>query len=311
MTHPTITIGSTSYLHTEPVLRHRIPTARFTYRCETVKNIDECTLRTMAGDFDLGEMSLATFFKMKERGAEFKGLPIFSKKFVPQYAFCAEAATLTGPQDLRGRRVAVFQYWVTASLWHRWLLKHYYQVDPAEITWCPLRRDRMEDMPYPAGYRFDWQHVGQSPAPLLRAGQVDCFFYARRPDDFNGLRYLVRDGVAEGRRYLKTMRLMPITHVMAVKPQLLEEHPWLGAELVRLFDAARLRVQKEVGHISSQYLPFADLQQREIDALLGADWNAYGWAANEGTIATFYDAACEQGFVPSGLDWRSWFVPVE
>lgn len=310
MDRPTITIGSTAYLHTDPVLRHRIPSERFEYRCETVKNIDECTMRTMRGEFDLGEMSLATFFKLKERGAEFIGLPIFAKKFVLQYAFCSDGAPIAQPRDLSGKRVGVFQYWVTASLWHRWVLKHYYHVDPVDITWCPLRRDRIEDMPYPADYRFDWRHVGESPEPLLRGGQLDCFFYARRPDDFAGLRYLVRDGVEEGIRFLKAKRLMPVTHVMAIKPQLLEKYPWLGSELVALFDAARVDIQRQVGHISSQYLPFADLQQQEINSLLGSDWNAYGWSVNEHTIATFYDAACEQGFVKNGLDWRGWFAPI-
>ncbi|HLQ25567.1 MAG TPA: hypothetical protein VK138_06735 [Acidiferrobacterales bacterium] len=308
MTLPTITIGSTSYLHTNPVLSHKIKTDKFEYRAETVKNIDECTLRTLKGDFDLGETSLATFLKLQEKSSDFKGLPVFSRKFVPQYAFCAQDSRLHQASELRGKKVAVFQYWVTASIWHRWLLKHYYQVDPAEIIWCPLRQDRMENMPYPENYRLEWKYLNGSPEALLRNGDVDCFFYARRPDDFAGLRYLVPDAIGEGMQFLKETKIMPITHVMAVKNELLARYPWMVEELMKLFDQARLQVYKEIGHISSQYLPFADLYIEQMESLLGRSWNEYGWSKNEEVLATFYNAACEQGFVKKNADWRDGFV---
>ncbi len=306
----TVTIASTAYLHTEPVLRAEIPAEGFTYRAVRAKNIDDCTMRTLKGEFDVGEMSLATFFKAKEGGADFLGLPVFGKKFVPQYAYCARGSSLKGPADLKGHRVAVFQYWVTASLWHRWLLKHMYGLDPAEIVWCPLRRDRIEGMPYPEGYRMDWGLLGESPEAVVRDGRVDCFFYARKPDDFEGLRYLMAEPLGECLRLLRSMRFVPINHVMAVRAATLDAHPGLAEGLLKLFDAAAARTSRDIGHVAAQFLPFADLEQQLAAEILGADWNANGWQRNERTIETFHDAACEQGFIRRGLDWRRYFLSV-
>lgn len=310
MALPKIIIASTAYVHTEPVLSRKVKSECFDYQAETVKNIDECTLRTMKGEFDLGEISLATFFKIKEEKSPLLGLPVFSKKFVPQYAFCAADSPLQGARDLRGKKVAVFQYWVTASLWHRWLLKHHYQVDPAEITWCPLRHDRMQTMSYPKGYDINWEYLDESPEVLLRQGKIDCFFYARKPDDFSGLRHLNRDALGEGLRFLQERRLMPITHVMALRRELLERHPWVAEELLKLFEEARLRAYKEIGHVSSQYMPFADLQLQQLEEILGRDWNAYGWKRNAETLSVFHDAAVEQGFIKPGAKWQDWFISV-
>jgi 4,5-dihydroxyphthalate decarboxylase len=305
-------IGTTMYLHTMPLLAHQIATERFEYTAETVKSIDECTMRTIKGDFDIGEMSLATFLKVQESGSRLKALPIFSRKIPQVYAFCSNGSDLQGYADLRGKKVAVFQYWVTASIWHRWLLSHHYGVDIRDITWCPLRKDRMENMPYPQDVPMNWDYLGGSPEELLNKGQIDCFFYARKPESFAGLRWLVPPSVEELVRFVNRSGVVPITHVMAVKEDILQEHPAIIDELMNLFAKSKRMGNHEVGHMASLYLPFADWHLQETETNLGgSDWNENGWSRNKSVLETFYQASLEQGFVQNPFDLNDCFVPYD
>lgn len=307
-----LNIACTTYLHTIPLLSKQIPSEHFEYTVEAVKNIDECTMRTIKGDFDIGEMSLATFLKIQEQNPKIKALPVFSRKMMQMYAFCAENSTLQHYRDLKGKKVAVFQYWVTASIWHRWLLQHYYGVDPKDIIWCPLRKDRMENMPYPSDYQMDWSYVNGAPEELLRKGDIDCFFYARKPDDFGGLRWLFPDPFAEQTAFIQNAGFAPITHVMAIKDDLLQEYPELISEIMDLFEKSKNLGLKEVGHFSSLYLPFADWHLKQTENIFGSkDWNENGWSKNVHVLETFFKAACEQGFVSEQVDLHDSFVPYD
>lgn len=307
-----LTIASTSYLHSMPLLAQQISSENFELNAVSVKNIDECTMRMVKGEFDIGEMSLATFLKVQEQGAKLKALPVFSRKIPQMYAFCAENSSIRSYKDLRGKKVAVFQYWVTASIWHRWLLQHHYGVDPKDIIWCPLRKDRMENMPYPPDYQVDWNYLNGTPEELLRSGEIDCFFYARKPDDFSGLRWVFPDPLKEAVSFVQDTGIAPITHVMAIKDELLQDYPELISDVMELFEKSKRIGLKEVGHFVSLYLPFADWHLKQTENIFGGvDWNENGWSANAPVLETFFKAACEQGFISDEIDLHDCFVPYD
>lgn len=292
-------VGTTQYLHTLPVIEGAVSVPGLDTEVTVAKNIDECTLRTLKGDFDAGEFSLATFIKICEQGDNanrFVGVPVFSKKLVSQYAFCRADDGLDGHKSLAGKRIAVPQFWVTAAIWHRWLIESA-GVDPASVTWCPLAKDRIEGMPYPSSFRFDWSLVGRKPSEVIRGGEADCFIFARRPADLKGMRYLAKQPVEDALATVKRTGIAPITHVLALKREVHEAHPEVARALLDLFSAALAHGDNEVGHHSAQFLPLADMQLDAIQATLGADWNHYGWARNGKIIRGFCEAAVKQGFV--------------
>jgi hypothetical protein len=288
-------IGTTQYLHTLPLITGAASVPEFSYEVAVTKTIDECTLRTLAGEFDAGEFSLATFAKVCETDRRLVGLPVFAKKLVSQYAFCREDAPFDGHGSLAGRRIAVPQFWVTAALWHRWFLDQY-GVNPASVVWCPLAKDRIEGMPYPSHYALDWSLAGRKPAEVLRSGAADCFIFARRPDDLRGLRSLARRPLEETLAVTRRTGVIPITHVLAVRREIAAD-PALAAAILRLFSQSLAMGDHEVGHHTAQYMPLADMQFDETTAALGAGWNQYGWRRNEATIRTFAQTALAQGFV--------------
>jgi hypothetical protein len=301
-------IGTTQYLHTLPLINGAVSVPDLTFDVTVTRTIDECTLRTIAGDFDAGEFSLATFVKLCETDHRFVAFPVFAKKLVSQYAFCRDDAPLDGHGTLAGRRIAVPQFWVTAALWHRWTLGQS-GVAAGDVTWCPLAPDRIEGMPYPSQFKIDWSLAGRKPSEILRSGEADCFIFARRPDDLSGLRYLARDPIAATIDLTRRTGVIPITHVLAVKREWLAANPGREAAVLDLFSRALAHGDHEVGHHVAQYMPLADMQFDSTTTTLGTGWNRYGWQRNQATIRAFCAAALEQGFV-KGIDIDHIFHPI-
>ncbi len=297
-----VRISTTQYLHTLGVINKSAAKAGFDYAVTVAKNIDEATLRMIAGDFDVGECSFATYLqicnqdKLKKIDQRFIALPVFAKKLVSQYAYCRADDSLDGHASLSGKRIAVPQFWVTAAIWHRWYMAEA-GVDAGSVTWFPLAKDRIEGMPYPDALKFDWSLAGKKPAELLRDGAVDCFIYARRPDDMAGLRYLSRRPIDATLATARGTGVVPVTHVLIVRRDRIAADPALAPALFALFNASFEAGEREAGNHVAQYLPLADMQLDAVSATLGGGWNRHGWNCNEKAMRTFLGAAITQGFV--------------
>ncbi len=300
MSNVPLRIGTTKYLHTMPLIERTVSAPGIDYSVTVTKTIDECTLKTLAGEFDAGEFSLATYIKVCEPGSpnadKFIGLPVFAKKLVSQYAFCRADAPLDGHGSLKGKRIAVPQFWVTAAIWHRMFMEAA-GVGLGDVTWCPLGKDRIDGMPYPEQFKYDWSLVGKKQSDVLRSGEADCFIFARRPSDLKDIRHLAKKPIESALATVKSTGIIPVTHVLAVKRELLEAKPELAAGIYKLFADALAAGDDEVGHHTAQFLPLADMQLDDTYAALGPGWNGYGWSRNEKVVRAFCAAAVEQGFV--------------
>ena len=297
---PALRIATTQYLHTLGVINKSVAGAAFDYDVTVAKSIDEATLRMIAGDFDVGECSFATYLQIcnqdQKTGQRFIALPVFAKKLVSQYAFCRDNDSLDGHASLAGKRIAVPQFWVTAAIWHRWYMAEA-GVEPGSVTWCPLNKDRIEGMPYPASLKFDWTLAGKKPADLLRDGAVDCFIYARRPDDMRGLRYLSRRPIDATLALARNSAVIPVTHVLIARRDRIAADAGLAQSVFDLFNASFKAAEREAGNHVAQYLPLGDMQIDAVSATLGSGWNGHGWSRNEKAMRTFLDAAIAQGFI--------------
>ena len=52
---------------------------------------------------------------------------------------------------------------------------------------------------------------------------------------------MIVDADAVGQKWSKETGIFPVNHVVSVRTELLEKHPWLADELMRMFDAARVK----------------------------------------------------------------------
>jgi 4,5-dihydroxyphthalate decarboxylase len=86
-------------------------------------------------EFDVCEMSFSSFIRTVANGtAAYVGIPAFvSRIFRHSGIYVRAAAGIHRPQDLRGKRVGVPEYQITAVVWMRGMLQHEYGVHPSEI----------------------------------------------------------------------------------------------------------------------------------------------------------------------------------
>jgi 4,5-dihydroxyphthalate decarboxylase len=52
---------------------------------------------------------------------------------------------------------------------------------------------------------------------------------------------VIADADAAAEKWSRETGIFPVNHVVAVRTELLQKHPWLGDELMRMFEAARVK----------------------------------------------------------------------
>src|SRR5256885_1893606 len=88
-------------------------------------------------EFDASEMSLSAYTVAKSRGENrIIAIPVFtSREFRHSAIYINTKAGIEKPADLKGKRVGVPEYMLTAVVWARGILRTEYGVQPSEIKW--------------------------------------------------------------------------------------------------------------------------------------------------------------------------------
>ena len=123
------------------------------------------------GSLDASEYGFSTLLRGKAQGASFVAIPAFpNRKFRTSYIFVNGAAGIESPRDLEGKRVGIPGWSVTACIWARGALQHFYEVDLARINWFSVRSDGTS----PPGIQIrPLQQRGDLDAMLL-SGELDA-----------------------------------------------------------------------------------------------------------------------------------------
>src|SRR5437667_9209687 len=84
------------------------------------------------GEFDASEMSLSSYTILRSEGdTRFIAIPVFpSRIFRHSALYVRSDASIESPEDLKGKRVGVGDYQMTAAVWVRGFLTHDYGVKP-------------------------------------------------------------------------------------------------------------------------------------------------------------------------------------
>jgi 4,5-dihydroxyphthalate decarboxylase len=201
-------------------------------------------------EFDISELSFSSYIRTIAAGdAAYIGIPAFvSRIFRHSGIYVRKGAGIKKPQDLRGKRVGVPEYQITAVVWMRGLIQHEYGVPPSEIHWRsggqeqPGRHERTPLKPI-AG--LDLRPIGpdQTLVTMLREGELDALFTARAPSSFNNgephIARLFADTRAAERAYYQKTGLFPIMHLIGIRKALAEKYPWLATSVYKAFCEAK------------------------------------------------------------------------
>lgn len=273
------------------------------------------------GEFDVSEMSLSTYVLSLGRDSfPYTAIPVFpSRYFRHQTMFVNRRSGIERPADLRGRRVGVPEYQITAGVWQRGILADEYGVTPADILWRtggveePGRVEKHGIDP-PADVVLEPIGPGQTLSRMLVDGEIDALFAAHEPAVFGEHEDVVRlfpDFKTVEKDYFARTRIFPIMHVVVIRTSLLEREPWIARSLLKAFESSRVLAMEDLRYRSSLkvMLPWlADHVEETVEAL-GEDYWTYGIDRNRHALETFLRYSHEQGLAARQYAPEELFAP--
>jgi 4,5-dihydroxyphthalate decarboxylase len=271
-------------------------------------------------EFDVAEFSSSEFISRLARGGcPFVALPVFpSRVFRHGYIYINRNSGIGKPQDLAGKRIGVPLYTMTAAVWIRGHLAHQYGVDLATIRWvegATNEAGRHGDPSAPAllkPARIEHDEKGRSLRDLLVSGEIDALASSQRPLPHPDIAPLFPDSRAVERAYYRATRIFPIMHLIVIRRDLYERHPWIANSLYKGFLEAKAkalaRLRKTGAHPSM--LPWVHHDVEEINDVFGGDPYPYGIEPNRPTLEALVRYMAEQHFIPQPIPIAELFVPI-
>jgi 4,5-dihydroxyphthalate decarboxylase len=192
------------------------------------------------GEFDVSEMSLSSYTILRSEGdTRFIAIPVFpSRVFRHSAVYVRAGSDLEGPDGLRGKRMGVGDYQMTAAVWVRGFLRHQYGVQPEDLIWVTGKPIRSINPP--AGIRLESMPSDTTLDTMLERGETDALISVMIPKRLGTtIRRLFRDPRTVEMEYYKRTGIFPIMHTVVLKTRLYEEKPWLAVSFYRAFLRAR------------------------------------------------------------------------
>lgn len=249
-------------------------------------------------EFDIAEVSLASYILGVSRGAPFTAVPAFPRRLFSQnHIFVRRDAGIRTPADLAGKRVGLWAFQVTMSVLARGDLKADYGVPWEDIVWH-TEYDEELAASYP-GVRIERMPAGQTAAQWLLEGKLDAYINPHpgfAVTDSPLVKRLFDDPQAECERYLSRHGHYPIMHLLAIRRELADADPGLPAAVLAMYDDAVH--QMEHYHVDPGYstLPFNRFEAERLRSAgrFGSQLWTSGVAANRANLERFIGFMVDQ-----------------
>lgn len=266
-------------------------------------------------EYDIAECSASSYIVARDRGLPFRALPVFlHRRFRHGFVFTNTAKNITKPTDLIGKKVGVKFYLVTAILWLRGILEQEYGVPHQSIEWFAELDEDVSFTP-PPGLKLTRLPDDKSVETMLAEGELDAVLHPDiiepiiRKDPRVGR--LFPDYKSEEEAYFAKTGIFPIMHVLGLKQELVEAHPWIVPNLYQAFDEAKAVAMKRMGN--PRLVPLAWYQEawEEQEKVLGPDPWEYGLGeANTHNFETLVGYSYTQGLISRRIPLDELFLPV-
>lgn len=191
-------------------------------------------------EFDASEMSCSSYTILRSEGdTRFIAIPVFPSRVFRQNALYVRAdSPIRDPRELRGKRIGVGDYQMTAAVWTRGFLQHEYGVMPQDLTWVIGRPIRTIEPP--RGIRLEPLKPGNTMDEMLERGEIDALMTVMIPKTLGkSLRRLIPDFRDVELAYYRKTRIFPIMHTFVLRRAVYEANPWLAMSLYRAFLQSR------------------------------------------------------------------------
>lgn len=277
-------------------------------------------------EFDVFEMSLSEFLITREQAKgdrwQWQALPIFpAKAFVWMTLFVNTGSGIQSFCDLKGKRVGIPDYVMTAGLWFRAILRELCAIQPKDISWYI---GRVQDLSHggllgmdtrpPAGVSTTWLTAEKTFDVMLDKGEIDAAYgFAPRHDAKLMTLNIDRYGGTplEGNPRLKKMfadgglsiveafyhktGIVPVNHVIVAQRCMLEQNSWLPSEILRLFSESKRSAYERGNFASPAYLYFENSDRGNQEKMVGNDPFPFGIKNNRKMLEMLFRNSHEEG----------------
>src|SRR3974390_2102576 len=317
-----ITLACGNYDRTRPIMDGRVRIEGCAVTCLPLYP-EEIFFRAFRyQEFDVCELSLSSYIRTVANGTcAYTGVPAFvSRIFRHSGIYIRRDAGIREPADLRGKRIGLPEYQITAVVWMRGLMQHEYGVKPTEIHWRsggqeePGRDERTPLAPIPG---LDLKPIGKDETlvGLLRDGALDALFTARAPSSFlrgePHIRRLFANTREAEQAYYKKTRMFPIMHLVGIRKELVAKYPWLPTSVYKAFCDAKALAMIDPLDVNALMvtLPWLIPETQDTMALMGKDYWAYGIQENLREITALAHYLHEQGLIERKVEVVELFHP--
>lgn len=272
-------------------------------------------------EFDASELSLASYITGRAQGKEdFIAIPVFpSRMFRHSAIFVHAGAGIEKPEDLKGRRVGVGEYQMTAIVWVKGILSDDYGVKASDIHWFtggqeqPGREERLP-LQLPSDIQLEPIPRDQTLSSMLEKGELDALIAARTPSPFlrgsPKVKRLFKDPMKVEKDYFQRTGTFPIMHTVALRQALYDAEPWLAVSLYKAFNQAQEISWRGLrGAPAVRYkLAWLQLYLEQEEEFLGKQAWANGVDHNRKTVETLSRYIVEQGMAKEAPPFEELFA---
>ncbi|MCH7714240.1 MAG: ABC transporter substrate-binding protein [Chloroflexi bacterium] len=298
MANPTLRTAVSNYGHTKPLKDGTAVSPRFEMEHVDVTPATSIFRRMVRNlEFDVAEMALSTYLCARAHGKAFTGIPVFlTRSFYHAGITYNVKSGIKTAADLAGRRIGVRGYTVTPGVWTRGMLQTVYGLDLNSVTWVLSGDEHVAEYQAPS-------NVVSSPnsdlVEMLLSGEIDAAIGAGA-NDSPDIKPLFPDAQEADAQWFKDSGIYPISHMLVVKNQQLEDNPWLAGELFSLCQAAKKPYLEHL-HSGADLTP-ADQALLNLAKIVGDDPIPYGLESSRKTIETFIRFNVDQQVIPESVD---------
>lgn len=316
-----LTLAINDYDHVRDLVSGAVPVEGVDLTCLSY-SVEEIFFRfTLHREWHVSELSLAKYCALRAAGdTSLVAIPVFpSRSFRHSAIFVRADGPVDDPRALAGARIGVPEWTQTATVYVRGLLAETYGVSLTGVEWVQGGTNepgRIEGVAVdlPDGVRVT-RVPDRSLNDLLVAGELDALIAAHPPDEFvrrtGRVVRLFSDYRAAEERHFRETGIFPIMHLVALRADVHEAHPWVAMNLMTAFEEAKRRgLERAIDPNTPRTpVPWSFANAEAAERLFGRDPWPYGIEPNLTTLRAFLRFAHEQGVAARELDPEELFAP--